>query len=41
VRIETAVRDSGVGNSSCNSINNNVGRLRVKASVNEGHLLKD
>jgi hypothetical protein len=40
VRIVTALRDSGVGNSSCNG-SSSVGRLRVQTSVNERHLLKD
>jgi hypothetical protein len=40
VRIVTALRDSGVGNNNCNG-KCNVGRVRVKTSVNERHLLKN
>jgi hypothetical protein len=40
VRIVTALRDSGVANNNCNG-RCNVGRLRVKTSVNERHLLKN
>jgi hypothetical protein len=41
LRIAAAVSDSGVGISTRSSNNNSVGRLRVHASVNERHLLKD
>jgi CRISPR/Cas system-associated endoribonuclease Cas2 len=41
LRIVTALRDNGVGNSSSNNKSCSVGRLRVQTSVYERHLLKD
>jgi hypothetical protein len=41
LRIAAALSDKGVGISNRSSDNSNVGRLRVEASVNERHLLKD
>jgi hypothetical protein len=41
LRIAAALSDRGVKISNRSSNNSNVGRLRVHASVNERHLLKD
>jgi hypothetical protein len=41
LRIAAALSDKGVGISTRSSNNNNVGRLRVHASVNTRHLFKD
>jgi hypothetical protein len=40
-RIAAALSDKGVSISNRNINSNNVGRLRVEASVSERHLLKD
>jgi hypothetical protein len=41
LRITTARNDKGVGSSSYNSSRNNVGCLRVHASIYERNMLKD
>jgi hypothetical protein len=41
LRIAAALSDKGVGISNRSSNNSSVGRMRVQASVNERHLLKD
>jgi hypothetical protein len=41
LRITATLNDKGVGRCSCNSNNNNAGRLLVQASAYERHLLTD